>query len=299
MKIAILSRDGSLYSCKRLREAAEARKHVVDIIDPLSCYMNINSAAPTVHYRGRQLVKYDAVIPRIGSQITFYGTAVLRQFEMLGSFALNNALSITRARDKLHSLQLLAREGIDLPITGFAHSPDDTSDLIDMVGGAPLVVKLVEGTQGIGVVLAETRQAAESVIDAFRGLNAHILVQEYVREAQGRDIRCLVIGNEVVAAIERQAKEGDFRSNLHRGGTARPVIITERERAIAVKATQTLGLSVAGVDILRATRGPLVMEVNASPGLEGIERTTQLDIADMMMDFIEQHARDWVVYSMS
>lgn len=186
MKIAILSRDGSLYSCKRLREAAEARKHVVDIIDPFSCYMNINSAAPTVHYRGRQLVKYDAVIPRIGSQITFYGTAVLRQFEMLGSFALNNALSITRARDKLHSLQLLAREGIDLPITGFAHSPDDTSDLIDMVDGAPLVVKLVEGTQGIGVVLAETRQAAESVIDAFRGLNAHILVQEYVREAQGR-----------------------------------------------------------------------------------------------------------------
>ncbi len=290
MKIAILSRDGSLYSCKRLREAAEARKHVVDIIDPLSCYMNINSAAPTVHYRGRQLVKYDAVIPRIGSQITFYGTAVLRQFEMLGSFALNNALSITRARDKLHSLQLLAREGIDLPITGFAHSPDDTSDLIDMVGGAPLVVKLVEGTQGIGVVLAETRQAAESVIDAFRGLNAHILVQEYVREAQGRDVRCLVIGDKVVAAIERQAKEGDFRSNLHRGGTARPVIITERERAIAVKATQTLGLSVAGVDILRATRGPLVMEVNASPGLEGIERTTQLDIAGMMMAFIEQHA---------
>ncbi|MCW2480139.1 30S ribosomal protein S6--L-glutamate ligase [Candidatus Symbiopectobacterium sp. NZEC135] len=294
MKIAILSRDGSLYSCKRLREAAEARKHVVDIIDPLSCYMNINSAAPTVHYRGRQLVKYDAVIPRIGSQITFYGTAVLRQFEMLGSFALNNALSITRARDKLHSLQLLAREGIDLPITGFAHSPDDTSDLIDMVGGAPLVVKLVEGTQGIGVVLAETRQAAESVIDAFRGLNAHILVQEYVREAQGRDVRCLVIGDKVVAAIERQAKEGDFRSNLHRGGTARPVIITERERAIAVKATQTLGLSVAGVDILRATRGPLVMEVNASPGLEGIERTTQLDIAGMMMAFIEQHACDGV-----
>ncbi len=290
MRIAILSRDGNLYSCMRLREAAEARKHVVDIIDPLSCYMNINSAAPSVHYRGRQLAKYDAVIPRIGSQITFYGTAVLRQFEMLGSFPLNNALSITRARDKLHSLQLLAREGIDLPITGFAHSPDDTSDLIDMVGGAPLVVKLVEGTQGIGVVLAETRQAAESVIDAFRGLNAHILVQEYVREAQGRDIRCLVIGDKVVAAIERQAKEGDFRSNLHRGGTARPVTITARERSIAVKATKTLGLSVAGVDILRAARGPLVMEVNASPGLEGIERTTQRDIADMMMAFIEQHA---------
>lgn len=208
MKIAILSRDGALYSCKRLREAAEARKHSVEIIDPLSCYMNINSAAPSVHYRGRRLDKYDAVIPRIGSQITFYGTAVLRQFEMLGSYPLNNSVAVIRARDKLHSLQLLAREGIDLPITGFAHSPDDTGDLIAMVGGAPLVVKLVEGTQGIGVVLAETRQAAESVIDAFRGLNAHILVQEYVREAQGKDIRCLVIGNRVVAAIERQAKAG-------------------------------------------------------------------------------------------
>lgn len=291
MKIAILSRDGSLYSCKRLRAAAEARKHSIDIIDPLSCYMNVNSAAPSIHYRGRQLVKYDAVIPRIGSLITFYGTAVLRQFEMLGSYPLNNSASIIKARDKLHSLQLLAREGIDLPITGFAHSPDDTSDLIAMVGGAPLVVKLVEGTQGIGVVLAETRQAAESVIDAFRGLNAHILVQEYIREAQGKDIRCLVIGDKVVAAIERQAKEGDFRSNLHRGGTARPVKVTPRERAIAVKATKTLGLSVAGVDILRATRGPLVMEVNASPGLEGIERTTGLDIAGMMIAFIEQRVR--------
>lgn len=291
MKIAILSRDGSLYSCKRLQEAAEARQHSIDIIDPLSCYMNINSAAPSIHYRGRQLVKYDAVIPRIGSLITFYGTAVLRQFEMLGSYPLNNSVSIIKARDKLHSLQLLAREGIDLPTTGFAHSPDDTSDLIAMVGGAPLVVKLVEGTQGIGVVLAETRQAAESVIDAFRGLNAHILVQEYVREAQGKDIRCLVIGDKVVAAIERQAKEGDFRSNLHRGGTARPVKVTPQERAIAVKASKTLGLSVAGVDILRAARGPLVMEVNASPGLEGIERTTGLDIAGMMIAFIEQRVR--------
>ncbi|MCG8708976.1 30S ribosomal protein S6--L-glutamate ligase [Brenneria sp. 4F2] len=291
MKIAILSRDGSLYSCKRLREAAEERKHRIDIIDPLSCYMNINPAAPSVHYRGHRLVKYDAVIPRIGSQVTFYGTAVLRQFEMLGSFSLNNAVAIIRARDKLHSLQLLASAGIDLPVTGFAHSPDDTSDLIDMVGGAPLVVKLVEGTQGIGVVLAETRQAAESVIDAFRGLNAHILAQEYVREAQGRDIRCLVIGDRVVAAIERQAKAGEFRSNLHRGGSASKVQITARERAIAVKATQTLGLNVAGVDILRAKRGPLVMEVNASPGLEGIENTTGVDIAGMMIEFIEQHVR--------
>lgn len=291
MKIAILSRDASLYSCKRLREAAQGRGHQVEIVDPLSCYMNINPASAAVHYRGRALDDFDAVIPRIGSAITFYGTAVLRQFELCGSYPLNESVAITRARDKLRSLQLLARQGIDMPVTGFAHSPDDTSDLIDMVGGAPLVVKLVEGTQGIGVVLAETRQAAESVIDAFRGLNAHILVQEFIKEAKGRDIRCLVIGNEVVAAIEREAKEGDFRSNLHRGGRARCVEITPREREIAVKAAATLGLDVAGVDILRAQRGPLVMEVNASPGLEGIEKTTGLNIAAMMIDWIEQHAQ--------
>ncbi|EBS1096207.1 30S ribosomal protein S6--L-glutamate ligase, partial [Salmonella enterica subsp. enterica serovar Heidelberg] len=219
-----------------------------------------------------------------------YGTAALRQFELLGSYPLNESVAITRARDKLRSLQLLARQGIDLPITGIAHSPDDTSDLIKMVGGAPLVVKLVEGTQGIGVVLAETRQAAESVIDAFRGLNAHILVQEYIAEAKGCDIRCLVVGNEVVAAIERCAKAGDFRSNLHRGGVASIATITPRERDIAIKAAQTLGLDVAGVDILRAARGPLVMEVNASPGLEGIEKTTGVDIAGRMIQWIERHA---------
>lgn len=291
MKIAILSRDGTLYSCKRLREAATRRGHQVEIIDPLSCYMNINPAAPSVHYKGRQLPHYDAVIPRIGSAITFYGTAVLRQFEMLGSYPLNESVAITRARDKLRSLQLLAKQGIDLPVTGFAHSPDGTSDLIDMVGGAPLVVKLVEGTQGIGVVLAETRQAAESVIDAFRGLNAHILVQEYIKEAKGRDIRCLVVGDEVVAAIERQAKPGDFRSNLHRGGVAHQVTITDLEREVALKAASTLGLDIAGVDILRADRGPLVMEVNASPGLEGIENTSGVDIAGLMIKWIEQQAR--------
>ena len=230
MKIAILSRDGTLYSCKRLREAAIQRGHLVEILDPLSCYMNINPAASSIHYKGRKLPHFDAVIPRIGTAITFYGTAALRQFEMLGSYPLNESVAIARARDKLRSMQLLARQGIDLPVTGIAHSPDDTSDLIDMVGGAPLVVKLVEGTQGIGVVLAETRQAAESVIDAFRGLNAHILVQEYIKEAQGCDIRCLVVGDEVVAAIERRAKEGDFRSNLHRGGAASVASITPRER---------------------------------------------------------------------
>jgi ribosomal protein S6--L-glutamate ligase len=291
VKIAILSRDGTLYSCKRLREAAVRRGHTVEIIDPLSCYMNINPAAPSVHYKGRQLPHYDAVIPRIGSAITFYGTAVLRQFEMLGSYPLNESVAITRARDKLRSLQLLARQGIDLPVTGFAHSPDDTSDLIDMVGGAPLVVKLVEGTQGIGVVLAETRQAAESVIDAFRGLNAHILVQEYIKEAKGKDIRCLVVGSKVVAAIERQAKPGDFRSNLHRGGQANQVAITDRERDIALQAAATLSLDVAGVDILRASRGPLVMEVNASPGLEGIEKTSGVDIATLMIEWVELQAQ--------
>ncbi|MGL5599743.1 MAG: 30S ribosomal protein S6--L-glutamate ligase [Silvania sp.] len=290
MKIAILSRDGTLYSCKRLREAGHKRGHLVEVLDPLSCYMNISPAASSIHYKGRQLPHYDAVIPRIGSAITFYGTAALRQFELLGSYPLNESVAITRARDKLRSLQLLARQGIDLPITGIAHSPDDTSDLIDMVGGAPLVVKLVEGTQGIGVVLAETRQAAESVVDAFRGLNAHILVQEYIQEAKGRDIRCLVVGDEVVAAIERQAKEGDFRSNLHRGGVARVAEITEREREIALKSAHTLGLDIAGVDILRADRGPLVMEVNASPGLEGIESTTGVDVAGKMIDWIERHA---------
>jgi len=290
MKIAILSRDPTLYSCRRLCEVGERRGHEIQVIDPLSCYMNINPASPTVHYRGEPLGHFDAVIPRIGPAITFYGTAVLRQFEMCGSYPLNESLAIARARDKLRSLQLLARQGIDMPVTGFASSPDDTQDLIAMVGGAPLVVKLVEGTQGIGVVLAETRQAAESVIDAFRGLNAHILVQEFIQEAQGRDLRCLVIGDEVVAAIERKAKEGDFRSNLHRGGTARAVEITPQERDMAVKAATTLGLAVAGVDILRARRGPLVMEVNASPGLEGIETTTGLDIAALMIGWIERNA---------
>lgn len=291
MKIAILSRDGTLFSCKRLREAAESRRHSVDIIDPLSCYMNINCDAPSIHYRGKRLAYYDAVIPRIGTAITFYGTAVLRQFEMLGSYALNGSSAITRARDKLHSLQLLAKEGIDLPVTGFADSPDDTGDLIAMVGGAPLVVKLVEGTQGIGVVLAETQQAAKSVIDAFRGLKAQFLVQEYIQEAKGCDIRCLVVGKRVVASIERQAEPGDFRSNLHRGGSAHKIAITPQERAVAIKAATTLGLHVAGVDILRAQRGPLVMEVNASPGLEGVETATGIDIAGMMIEYIEQHGQ--------
>ncbi|MBH1928517.1 30S ribosomal protein S6--L-glutamate ligase [Serratia rubidaea] len=290
MNIVILSCDGALYSCRRLRAAAERRGHRIEVIDPLSCVININPAVPAIHYRGRQLARYDAVIPRIGSVITYYGTAVLRQFELLGSYPLNEAAAILRARDKLQSLQLLAQQGIDLPMTGVAHSPDDTDALIALVGGAPLVVKLVEGRQGIGVMLADTRQAAASVIDAFRELKAHVLVQEYVREAQGRDIRCLVVGGQVVAAIERQARAGEFRSNLHRGGTASATHISDEERTLAIKATAALGLDIAGVDILRAERGPLVMEVNASPGLEGIETATGLDIAEMMIDYVEQRA---------
>lgn len=291
MRIAILSRDSTLWSCKRLREAATQRGHLVDILDPASCYMSINTAASSMYYLGQELACYDAVIPRIGSAMTYYATAVLRQFELLGSYPLNESLAVNRARDKLLSMQLLARAGIDLPRTGVAYSVEDTGNLVDKVGGAPLVIKLVEGTQGIGVVLAETRQAAESMIDAFRGLNAHILVQEYIKEAQGRDIRCLVIGDRVVAAIERQAKEGDFRSNLHRGGIPRVANITPQERNLAVKAVQTLGLNVAGVDILRSGRGPLVMEVNASPGLEGIEKTTGSDIAVLFIAWLEKHVQ--------
>ncbi|ROR34544.1 30S ribosomal protein S6--L-glutamate ligase [Inmirania thermothiophila] len=291
MKIAILSRNPRLYSTRRLAEAAEARGHEVQILDVLRCYMNITSHRPSIHYRGQELTGFDAVIPRIGASVTFYGTAVLRQFEMMGVYPLNESVAITRARDKLRSLQLLARKGVGLPVTGFAHSPDDIDDLIDMVGGAPLVIKLLEGTQGIGVVLAETRKAAESVIEAFLGLKAHILVQEYIREAGGADIRCLVIGERVVAAMKRQAREGEFRSNLHRGGNATLVKLTPEERAAAVRAARIMGLNVAGVDLLRSAHGPLVMEVNSSPGLEGIERVTGKDIAGMIIHFIEKNAR--------
>ncbi len=288
MKIAILSRNPSLYSTQRLVEAAEARNHQVQVIDPLMCYMNINRVNSSIHYKGQVLEGFDAVIPRIGASITFYGTAVLRQFEMMGVCVLNESLAISRARDKLRSLQLLARQGIGLPVTGFADKPGDIPDLIDMVGGAPLVIKLLEGTQGIGVVLAETRTAAESVIEAFMGLNANILVQEYIKEAGGADIRCFVIGDKVVAAMKRQAKAGEFRSNLHRGGSASVVRLHPDERKTAIKAARTMGLNVAGVDLLRSSHGPVVMEVNSSPGLEGIESTTEKNIADLMVAYLEQ-----------
>lgn len=290
MKIAILSRNSKLYSTRRLVEAAEARGHEVDVLDVLRCYMNITSLKPEVHYKGENLTGYDAVIPRIGASVTFYGTAVLRQFEMMGVYPLNESVAISRSRDKLRALQLLSRRGIGLPVTGFAHRPDDVEDLIKMVGGAPLVIKLLEGTQGIGVVLAETTGAAESVIEAFMGMKANILVQEFIKEAGGADIRCFVVGEKVVAAMKRQGKEGEFRSNLHRGGTANLIRITPAERATAVRAAKTMGLNVCGVDLLRSNHGPVVMEVNSSPGLEGIEAATGKDIASLIIDFIEKNS---------
>ena len=291
MKIALLSRNARLYSTRRLVEAAQKRGHEVRVVDALRCYMNISSNKPALHYRGEDLLDFDAVIPRIGASITFYGTAVLRQLEMMGVYPLNESVAVTRSRDKLRSLQLLSRKGIGMPVTGFANSPDDIPDLIKMVGGAPLVIKLLEGTQGIGVVLAETRKAAESVIEAFLGLNANIMVQEYIKEAGGADIRCFVVGGKVVAAMKRQAADGEFRSNLHRGGSASLIKLKPEERQTAVKAAKIMGLNVAGVDLLRSNRGPVVMEVNSSPGLEGIERATGKDVADLIIDFIEKNAK--------
>lgn len=290
MRIAILSRNSNLYSTKRLVEAGEQRGHQVDVIDTLHCYMDITSNKPAVRYKGQELPKYDAVIPRIGASVTFYGTAVVRQFEMTGTFSVNESVAISRSRDKLRSLQLLSRKGIGLPRTGFAHSPDNIDDLIKNVGGAPLVIKLLEGTQGIGVVLADTKKVAESVIEAFLGLKANILVQEFIKEAGGSDVRCFVVGGKVVAAMQRNAAEGEFRSNLHRGGTAQLTELSPEEQQTAIDAADIMGLNVCGVDILRSNRGPVVMEVNSSPGLEGIEAATGKDVAAMIYEFIEDHA---------
>lgn len=291
MKIAILSRNKNLYSTRRLVEAGEAMGHQVDVIDTLHCYMDITSSRPTVRYHGQELPKYDAVIPRIGASITFYGTAVVRQFEMMDTFSINESVAISRSRDKLRSLQLLSRKGIGLPRTGFANRPDKIKDLIKNVGGAPLVIKLLEGTQGIGVVLAETNKTAEAIIEAFMGLDADILVQEFVKEAGGADIRCLVVGGKVVAAMKRQGAEGEFRSNLHRGGSATLVKLTKEERATAVNAAKVMGLNFCGVDILQSSTGPMVMEVNSSPGLEGIETATGKDVASMVIDFIVKNSK--------
>ncbi|MDO6512589.1 MULTISPECIES: 30S ribosomal protein S6--L-glutamate ligase [Neptuniibacter] len=291
MNIAILSRNRKLYSTRRLVEACEQRGHEAMVVDALRTYMDIASNKPQAHFKGEPLPHFDAVIPRIGASITFYGTAVLRQFEMMGSYPLNESVAISRSRDKLRTMQLLSRKGVGMPFTGFANNPDDIGDLIKMVGGAPLVIKLLEGTQGIGVVLAETQKAAESVLEAFMGLKVNIMVQEYIKEAGGADIRCLVIGDKVVAAMKRQAMAGEFRSNLHRGGSASLIRISPAERATAVNAAKIMGLNVAGVDLLRSERGPLVMEVNSSPGLEGIESATGKDIAGMIIDFIEKNAK--------
>jgi ribosomal protein S6--L-glutamate ligase len=291
MKILVLSTDPHLYSTARLVEAGQNRGHEVKVINHRRCYMNIASMRPGVHYRGQALDDFDAVIPRIGASVTFYGTAVVRQFEMMGVYCLNESVAISRSRDKLRALQLLARKGIGMPVTGFASSPDDTDHLLSLVGDAPVVIKLLEGTQGVGVVLAETRKAAESVIEAFRGLNANFLVQEFIKEAGGADIRCFVIGDKVVASMKRQAKEGEFRSNLHRGGQAHLVRITPEERSTAVRAAKIMGLNVAGVDLLRSNHGAVVMEVNSSPGLEGIEKATGKDVAGMIIEFIEKDVR--------
>ena len=292
MKIAMLARNANLYSHKRLVEAAEARGHEIDIINTLRVYMNITSHRPELHYNGEKLTGYDAVIPRIGASITFYGLAVLRQFEMMGVYPLNESVGIGRSRDKLRSMQLLARQGIGLPVTAFAHDPKQTDEVIKIAGGAPVVIKLLEGTQGIGVVLGETYNAAKSVIEAFRGANVNILVQEFIKEAGGTDIRALVVGGRVVAAMERKGADGDFRSNLHRGGSARPMKITPEERSSAVRSARAMGLNVCGVDMLRSNHGPVVMEVNSSPGLEGVEKATGIDVAGRIIEFMEKDKGD-------
>lgn len=293
MKIAILSRKPSLYSTRRLREAGEQRGHEMHVVDYLRCYMNITAHKPQVLYQKKALTDFDAVIPRIGASQTFYGAAVVRQFEMMGVYPTNDAQAISRSRDKLRCLQILARKGIGLPVTGFAHSTKDIDGLIDVVGGAPLVVKLLEGTQGVGVVLGETRKAARAVIEAFRGLDANILIQEYIRESRGADFRCFVVGDKVIAAMKRQAKPGEFRSNLHRGGKATMVKLTPKERSTVIRAAKEMELKVAGVDMLRSKAGPLIMEVNSSPGLEGIEQTTKVDVAAKIIEFIEKNAKGY------
>jgi ribosomal protein S6--L-glutamate ligase len=289
MRIGLLSINPQLYSTQRLLEAGQARGHEITVVDYKRCYMSITSRKPRVMYGGEEL-RFDAVVPRIGASYTFYGTAVVRQFEMMNVFSVNESQAIARSRDKLRALQILARAGLPMPITSFAHATDDIDHLIRIVGGPPLIVKLLEGTQGVGVVLAETRKAAESVIAAFRQLDANILVQQFVAEAGGADIRAFVVGSRVVAAMERQAPEGEFRSNLHRGGTARLIELDKPDRLLAIKAARTLGLQVAGVDLIRSDKGLLVLEVNSSPGLEGIEGSTGVDVAGSIYRFIEKHA---------
>ncbi|MFT4720254.1 MAG: ribosomal protein S6--L-glutamate ligase [Candidatus Azotimanducaceae bacterium] len=292
MRIAILSRNKNLYSTRRLIEAGKARGHSVRVLDHLKCFMDITSEKPTLHYKDEEFGAddFDAVIPRIGASVTSFGTAVLRQFEMMGVYCINESVAISRSRDKLRSLQLLSRKKIGIPVTAYAHNTESIDGLIREVGGAPVVIKLLEGTHGIGVVLAENKKAASSIIEAFMGLNANILVQEFIKESKGSDVRCFVVGGKVIAAMERRAAPGEFRSNLHRGGTAQLVKLTAAERRTAIKAANTMGMNMCGVDILRSDRGPLIMEVNSSPGLEGIETATQKDVAGMVYEFIEKNA---------
>lgn len=291
MRLALMCRNPDLYSHLRLVEAAEKQGHEIDVIDHLRCYINVTSHRPSVRYKGEDLPCYDAVIPRIGASVTYYGTAVLRQFEMMGVYPVNESVAITRSRDKLRSLQLLARKGVGLPVTVFAHRTSQTEEILEMIGGAPVVIKLLEGTQGIGVVLGETQKAAESIIQAFGGVRTNILVQEFIKEAGGEDIRCIVVGDKVVASMRRKGREGDFRSNLHRGGTAETVKITPAERSTATTAARVMGLNVCGVDMLRSNHGPVVMEVNSSPGLEGVENATGTDVAGRIIEFIEKNAK--------
>ncbi|MXP29034.1 30S ribosomal protein S6--L-glutamate ligase [Porphyrobacter algicida] len=291
MKIAMLARNAQLYSHRRLVEAAETRGHQLDILNTLRCTVHIASHRPQVFYNGEPAIGYDAVIPRIGASITQYGLAILRQFEMRGCWPLNESVAIGRSRDKLRSMQILAKHGLGLPLTAFAHDPKQTSEIIKAVNGPPVVIKLLEGTQGIGVVLAETEASAKSVIEAFRGANVNILVQEFIKEAGGTDIRAFVIGGKVVAAMKRTGAPDDFRSNLHRGGSAQLIKITPEERSTAVRAAKRMGLNVCGVDMLRSNHGPVIMEVNSSPGLEGIEQATGKDVAGMVIDFIANNAK--------
>ncbi len=292
MKIAILATNPRLYSHQRLIEEGRARGHHMVVINPLHCYMNVNASSPSVHYKGGQCLEgFDAIIPRIGASNTFYGTAVLRHFETIGTYTLNSSLAIARSRDKFRSLQLLARKGIPMPLTGFAQSPDSTEDLIHMVGGAPVVIKLLEGAQGKGVMLADSHQSSVSIINAFKKMGANILVQQFVEESKGTDIRCFVVGGKIVAAMERTAKDGEFRANVHQGGSAKKARLTRHERAIALSAAKAMGLSVAGVDMIRSKHGPLVLEINSSPGLEGIEKSSGVDIAGAIITYIEKHAR--------
>ncbi len=290
MKIALMTQNAKLYSSRRLIEAAQERGHDIEAIKTLQVIINITSHRPSLFYSGHQLEGFDAVIPRIGASITFYGTAVLRQFEMMDVFPLNESVAIGRSRDKLRSLQLLSRRGIGLPVTAFAHDTKRSSEVIEMAGGAPVVIKLLEGTQGIGVVLGETMQSAKSVIEAFRGVNVNILVQEFIKESKGTDIRAIIIGGRVIAAMQRTGSEGDFRSNLHRGGSAKLIKITPEERSTALRAAKIMGLNVCGVDMLRSNHGPVVMEVNSSPGLEGIEGATGIDVAGKIIEFLEKNA---------